>query len=257
MPDKIVALICAHNEQSSIGPIIHSLREFTQKRTGWKKILPPRKIISRVIVVDDGSSDRTALTSRLWGASVVRLPVNKGKTTAFYHGVRAAAKLKPDILLMLDADLEDVTQRQIERLLEPVKTRRVQMSKGDMYGDVVDLTGQRAIRFSVFEPLLRNNPKWENYFGIKNGQFTRDRRYGLETALNILIRKSEEVNTQFRTVRGYGVRTGTAQQDREALNMVRIFHGRYRFAKKLREMRYEKRPIKKRGTKKPRATNKK
>lgn len=243
MPEKIVALICAHNESASIGPLVDSLVRLRQNKTGLKKLLPAKKFLSKVVVVDDGSTDRTALIARLNGARVIRLSQNNGKTTAFYEGIRSIAALKPTILLMLDADLEPVGKKQVEQLLEPVIAKKAHMTKGDLYGDVVDLTGQRAIRFEALRPLLNHNPKWEHYFGLRNGRFIRHRQYGLETALNINIRNSEDVHTQFRSVRRYGEKTPTQIQDRQALRMVRVYHGRYRLAQKIKMRRAEKKSV--------------
>jgi len=58
----------------------------------------------RVVVVDDGSSDDTAALARQAGALVVRHPLNLGVGTAFQSQVRAALRLRADLLVTIDAD---------------------------------------------------------------------------------------------------------------------------------------------------------
>jgi len=73
---------------------------------------------ARVVVVDDGSSDRTAELAREAGADVVRHPYNKGNGAAVKTGLRAA---KTEWIVLLDADGQHPPEdaaRLIERLGE-------------------------------------------------------------------------------------------------------------------------------------------
>ena len=65
MPE-ITAILPAYNEEVAIGSVV----------------LRARKYADRVIVVDDGSSDRTAEVAEMAGAEVIRHPQNKGKGAA-------------------------------------------------------------------------------------------------------------------------------------------------------------------------------
>lgn len=58
----------------------------------------------KVIVVDDGSTDRTAEIARQAGATVVRHPINRGLGAALSTGMEAAMRLGADIIVTLDAD---------------------------------------------------------------------------------------------------------------------------------------------------------
>ncbi len=68
--------------------------------------------VDLVVVVDDGSSDRTAAEAADAGAQVVRASVNRGKAAAMELGAAAVAEFDqaadhpPRTLLFLDADLE-------------------------------------------------------------------------------------------------------------------------------------------------------
>jgi glycosyltransferase involved in cell wall biosynthesis len=67
----ITAILPAYNEEVSIGSVV----------------LRTRKYADRVIVVDDGSSDRTAEVAQMAGAEVIRHPQNRGKGAALKTGL--------------------------------------------------------------------------------------------------------------------------------------------------------------------------
>jgi glycosyltransferase involved in cell wall biosynthesis len=80
-------VIPAFNEAASIELIVGELRTAAV----WKDIL----------VVDDGSSDETALRAAAAGARVIRHPYNKGNGAAVKTGIRQSAS---PYVLILDAD---------------------------------------------------------------------------------------------------------------------------------------------------------
>jgi len=67
-------------------------------------VLLAKKHADRVIVVDDGSADRTAETARLAGADVIEMPENGGKAKAMMAGFARARELGYDVVVMLDGD---------------------------------------------------------------------------------------------------------------------------------------------------------
>ena len=62
------------------------------------------KIADRVLVVDDGSRDRTGALARAAGALVVRHAVNRGVGAALGTGIEAAVRLHADAVVTMDAD---------------------------------------------------------------------------------------------------------------------------------------------------------
>lgn len=60
--------------------------------------------LSRVLVVDDGSADRTADAAKAAGAEVMRLPRNRGKAAALRTGMRALRDAGATHALTLDGD---------------------------------------------------------------------------------------------------------------------------------------------------------
>ena len=80
-----------------------------------------------VIVVNDGSQDKTAEIAREKGAYVVSFPQNRGKANAFFAGLRAAVKQGATSVLTLDADmlrLDRPVMLQMIRLVEDATAQR-------------------------------------------------------------------------------------------------------------------------------------
>lgn len=83
-----VAVIPAYKEELTIASVV----------------LLAKKHVDTVIVVDDGSPDRTSELADAAGAKVVRLEKNAGKAKALAIGLAAALELKPDVTVMIDGD---------------------------------------------------------------------------------------------------------------------------------------------------------
>lgn len=83
-------VIPAYNEESRLPATLEGLRKYLSGRD------------HEIIVVDDGSSDRTAEVAERFGCRVVRHPRNVGKGAAVKSGVLAS---RGDPVLVTDADL--------------------------------------------------------------------------------------------------------------------------------------------------------
>ena len=86
---RISLIIPVFNEQDAIQNVLHDL---------------PRGLLTEIIVVDNGSTDRTAQLARDSGARVVEEP-RKGYGSACLAGI--AAVDAPDIVAFLDGDYSD------------------------------------------------------------------------------------------------------------------------------------------------------
>ena len=84
-----------------------------------------------VLVVDDGSSDRTAEVARSAGADhIIRLPGHLGLASAFSAGLDACLKRGADIIVNTDAD-NQYRAEDIPLLVEPILAGRAQVVVGD------------------------------------------------------------------------------------------------------------------------------
>lgn len=113
IPAYVVVFIPALNEEEKIGEVVKNTYKFfkgSEKRGFWVD----------VIVVDDGSKDKTGEVSRKAGAKlVVRHPYNRGLGAATRSGMQEAYRMGADIAVKIDADYQFDPQ-DIERTIKPI-----------------------------------------------------------------------------------------------------------------------------------------
>lgn len=85
---RVIAVIPCYNEVGEIGRVVEATRAF----------------VDHVIVVDDGSSDASAVAARAAGAEVVQHAINRGLGAALGTGFAAALRHSCDAVVTLDAD---------------------------------------------------------------------------------------------------------------------------------------------------------
>lgn len=105
---KLVAQIPALNEAASIEQVLDAI---PRRISGIDEVV--------VLVVDDGSTDRTAELARARGAVVVSHARNRGVGAAFRTGLAKATELGADILVTLDADGQ-FNPGDVPQLIEPI-----------------------------------------------------------------------------------------------------------------------------------------
>ena len=83
-----------------------------------------------VLVIDDGSDDKTSETAMACGASkVIRFEKNKGLAKAFSAGLSVALNMGADIIVNTDAD-NQYSASDIEKLIEPILAKRADIVIG-------------------------------------------------------------------------------------------------------------------------------
>jgi glycosyltransferase involved in cell wall biosynthesis len=163
---KVSAIVCAYNEAKTIKPILEVL------------LLHP--LIDEVIVVDDGSTDRTRkIISSIKNQKLIVIHhiKNLGKGAAIAGAVKTA---KGNILLFIDADTHSFHQSHIDMLLSPVlidpKCMVIGLRDGEKLLDktlnaiLKSIGGERVIMKKYVTPLLSK---------------IKDSGYGVETILNL------------------------------------------------------------------------
>ena len=93
---KISFVIPAYNEERHIGKVLSEL-----KKTGFP-----------VVVIDDGSSDRTVEIAKKYRAIILRHRINLGKGAAMKTGAQGAFDMGADAVIFMDSD----GQHQVEDL---------------------------------------------------------------------------------------------------------------------------------------------
>jgi len=118
----VVAVVAARNEEATITATVAALFGLNE--------------VDRVLVVDDASRDRTADRARGAGATVLRLPRNRGKGDA----VSAAVDVTPDadVYLLVDGDVGG-SAAAARALLRPVLPGEADMALG-----VLPASGRRG-----------------------------------------------------------------------------------------------------------------
>jgi hypothetical protein len=124
---KRIAIVPALNEEVTVGRVIDEIRAFDGSFD--------------IVVVDDGSLDRTAGVAADRGAHVLRLPFNLGIGGAVQTGFRFAFEQGFDIAVQIDGDGQHDPQ-QLPKILQPVLDGKADICVGSRF------TGEGAYRSS-------------------------------------------------------------------------------------------------------------
>ncbi len=134
---RVSVVIPALNEEAAIGSVVSEV---------------PRHLVTEIIVVDNGSTDRTAEVAAA-GARVVREP-RRGYGSACLAGALAATDA--EILVFLDGDRNE-DPREMDRVLAPVLAGEAHLVIGSRVrgGAPTALTPQQRMGSRVVTTLLR------------------------------------------------------------------------------------------------------
>lgn len=137
-PLSVSIVVPAYNEQETIGIVLRSL-------------LASLPNLHEIVVVDDGSTDETAIIAQTLGASearirVIQLGKNQGKTAALREGFAASTG---DVVLVQDADLE-YDPKDLSVLVEPILAGKADVVYGSRF------LVRRATRVLYFRHYLAN-----------------------------------------------------------------------------------------------------
>jgi glycosyltransferase involved in cell wall biosynthesis len=113
--ERVSVVLPARNEEKTVGAIVATLREDLVRRV---------PLVDEILVIDSGSTDATAAVAADAGARVVHvddvarhLGAARGKGDALWKSLLVA---NGDLLVFIDADLQDFTSRYVVGLLGPL-----------------------------------------------------------------------------------------------------------------------------------------
>lgn len=130
---KLIVNIPAYNEQEKIGQTITRIKDsFNSDFYGQKGSAISEKLIQ---VIDDGSTDDTAIVARNANADIViSYKPNRRLAYSFKQAVESALKNKADLMVNIDADGQ-FDPNDIPKLLEPILAGKVDMVIGSRFGE--------------------------------------------------------------------------------------------------------------------------
>jgi glycosyltransferase involved in cell wall biosynthesis len=157
---KLVVFLPAHNEEANIGDVIRRIP---------RQIAPDWSV--EVLVVSDGSSDRTVEEARLAGADhVLDYAHNRGLGAAVREGLAACVRLGADAGLMIDADNE-YPPEQIPDVMGPILRGEADYTMGSRFkGKIVGMKLHRRIGnmlFTALQCLLLRRIIWDGQSGMR------------------------------------------------------------------------------------------
>ncbi len=129
-----VAIVPAYEEEGNVASVIDEIRAFDPGM--------------EIVVVDDGSRDRTGAVAAARGAHVIRLPFNLGIGGAVQTGFRYAFENGFELALRVDGDGQH-DPSQASALAEPVLAGDVDIAVGSRFVGSVGYRSSRSRRIGI------------------------------------------------------------------------------------------------------------
>ncbi|MDZ7344306.1 MAG: glycosyltransferase family 2 protein [candidate division KSB1 bacterium] len=115
---KRLVIVPALNEEKNIGQVVDEILS--------------AGLDLDVLVIDDGSVDRTGVIARSHGAKVITLPFNLGIGGAVQTGLKYAYRQGYDVAIQIDGDGQHIPA-EIPRLLAPLERQEAEACIGSRY----------------------------------------------------------------------------------------------------------------------------
>ncbi|MBE2939221.1 glycosyltransferase family 2 protein [Anoxybacillus flavithermus] len=186
---KVIVFLPAHNEEGAIGDVIRRIPRHIQPN-----------IDVYVLVVDDGSTDRTVDVAKRAGADFIyRHEQNRGLGAAVRTGLQQCVELGADIGVMIDADNE-YPPEQIPDLIMPILHGEADYTMGSRFlGTIRGMKWHRRIgnyMFTLLQSLLLKTWIYDGQSGMRafsrqameEAEIIHDYNYAQVLTLN-LVRK--------------------------------------------------------------------
>lgn len=175
---KITAVISAYNEEDTVAAVVKTTME--------------SNLIDEVILINDGSTDKTAINVNPFTSNpkftYIEYEKNRGKSYAMVEGVEKATG---EIIVFVDADILNFEDKHISQLLLPLVFQEAGMVIGHPTENKFDeklnplqmLAGERALYKKDILPFLED---------------IRATQYGIETMLNLYFKsKGKKIKFEY------------------------------------------------------------
>ena len=126
----IAVVIPAYNEEKQIGQVIETMPEF----------------VDHVLVVNDGSSDKTIEIAQKHNAKTVSHKKNQGVGAAFNTGVKTILNMDVDIMVNIDADGQ-FKPEDIKKLVTPIIENRADFVTASRFIDKAYHPNRSKVKF--------------------------------------------------------------------------------------------------------------
>src|SRR3990172_6153301 len=136
---KLIAIIPAFNEESTIGDVINTTSRF----------------VDEILVISDGSTDNTTSIAKSAGATVIDNIVNRGLGKTIKRGYAEAIKRGADIVVQIDADGQ-YDPEEIPKLIQPILENKADLVLGTRLENLkYDMPWLKKLGNKAFTWLLR------------------------------------------------------------------------------------------------------
>ena len=169
--DKSVSIVIpAFNEEATVAKVVSVARKLSY--------------VDEVIVVDDGSTDRTVEEAENTGATVISHIMNEGKGSAIKTGFKYS---HGNIVAFIDADVSNFTSEKIDKIIRPILEDRTDITKTKFAresGRVTELTAKPLLGF--FFPELNYEQPLSGQFAGKRSALSKirfEKDYGVDVGI--------------------------------------------------------------------------
>ncbi len=169
--DKSVSIVIpAFNEEATVAKVVSVARKLSY--------------VNEVIVVDDGSTDRTVEEAENAGATVISHIMNEGKGSAIKTGFKYS---HGNIVAFIDADVSNFTSEKIDKIIRPILEDRTDITKTKFAresGRVTELTAKPLLGF--FFPELNYEQPLSGQFAGKRSALSKirfEKDYGVDVGI--------------------------------------------------------------------------